>query len=354
MGAYKKIRKDGSIAWYYNFSYRGKQYRALGGTTRTQALRTLEKVRTEVINETYEHSREQNTKFETMSSEFLTISKTEKRSWRRDEQLVRHLDKFFKGKLLIHIKPTDIEQYKFKRKSDGLSGSTINRELAALKRIFNITIKNKIARYNPVNDVKFFQEPPGRTRYLTVDEINTLLNKCQKRIRPVVITALNTGMRFKEILDLTWDRIYIEKTINPYLEISHTKNGKKRFVPLNRTMVDLFNNLKGSQCDYSHVFLNRYGTPLRNIRNQFEEALTNAGISDFRFHDLRHTFASHFVMNGGDLLSLKQIMGHSSMKMVERYAHLSHAHKLKMINNLNFSDKNCHSSVIPPENVKSG
>ena len=64
MGAYKKIRKDGSIAWYYNFSYRGKQYRALGGTTRTQALRTLEKVRTEVINETYEHSREQNTKFE--------------------------------------------------------------------------------------------------------------------------------------------------------------------------------------------------------------------------------------------------------------------------------------------------
>jgi len=195
MAAYRKFRKNGSVVWYYNFSYKGKQYRAIGGTTKTQALRTLEKVRTEVINETYEHSREFNIKFEEMSDMFLSISKTEKRSWRRDEQIVEHLLKSFKDKLLIHIKPADIEIYKTKRKKDGVSGSTINRELAGLKRIFNIAIKNKKVRYNPVKDVNFFPEPPPKTRYLSVEEINKLLRVCSENIKPIVITALNSPMQ---------------------------------------------------------------------------------------------------------------------------------------------------------------
>ncbi len=345
MGAYKKVRKNGSVAWYYNFSYNGKQYRAVGGTTKTQALRTLEKVRTEVINETYEHAREQNTKLEEVSNEFLVSSKTEKKSWKRDVQLVNHLLKFFKGKLLIHIKPADIELYKTNRKSEGVSGSTINRELAALKRIFNIAIKNKKAKYNPVTDVKFMPEPPGRTRYLSLDEITILFKYCSAQIRPVVETALNTGMRTMEILTLTWDHIFIENTINPYLETSITKNGKKRFVPLNDSMITLFEELKESSNGLLIVFTNIYGEPLMSVRHQFEHALNKAKISDFRFHDLRHTFASHYVMNGGDLLSLKEILGHSTMKMVARYAHLSPSHKQKMVNNLNFSDNNCHLSV---------
>jgi integrase len=349
MGAYKKIRTDGSIAWYYNFSYKGKQYRAVGGTTRTQAQRTLERVRTEVINETYEHAREQNTKFEEVSGEFLVTSKTEKRSWKRDVQLVDHLIKFFKGKLLIQIKPADIELYKTNRKSEGVSGSTINRELAALKRIFYIAIKNKKAKYNPVTDVKFMQEPPGRTRYLNLEEINKLLTKCNDQVKPVVIVALNTGMRSQEILDLKWNNIFIENTINPYLEIEISKNGKKRFIPLNNTLITLFSDLKIKSDGRSEIFLNYRNQPLKHIRKQFHYARDKANINDVRFHDLRHTFASHYLMNGGDLLSLKQILGHSTLKMVERYAHLSQSHKLNMVNNLNFTDKNCHLSVTRKE-----
>ena len=86
----------------------------------------------------------------------------------------------------------------------------------------------------------------------------------------------------------------------------------------------------------------RSGAPLKSLRKPFERALKLAGIDDFRFHDLRHTFASHYVMNGGDLLSLKELLGHSNMEMVGRYAHLAASHKHNLINRLAFSDENCH------------
>jgi len=268
------------------------------------------------------------------------------------EQIVDHLLKSFKGKLLIHIKPADIEIYKTKRKKDGVSGSTINRELAGLKRIFNIAIKNKKVRYNPVTDVNFFPEPPPKTRYLSVEEINNLLSVCSENIKPIVITALNTGMRLSEILDLTWNCVYLENTINPYIEISFSKNGKKRFVPMNTSMIELFKKLKSTSINSEHVFLDCNKKPFNSIRHQFEKALGKAKIFDVCFHSTRHTFASHFIQNGGDLLSLKQILGHSTLKMVERYAHLSQAHKQKMVNKLNFSDKNCHQSVTAKEKEK--
>ena len=78
-----------------------------------------------------------------------------------------------------------------------------------------------------------------------------------------------------------------------------------------------------------------WGKPLQSVKKPFATALNKAGITNFKFHDLRHTFASHFVMNGGDLFALKEILGHSSLKMVLRYAHLASAHKRKMLNNLN-------------------
>lgn len=97
-------------------------------------------------------------------------------------------------------------------------------------------------------------------------------------------------------------------------------------------------------------FLSIVKSPLKHIRKQFHYARKQANINDVRFHDLRHTFASHYIMNGGDLLSLKQILGHSTLKMVERYAHLSHSHKQNMLNKLNYSDKNYPRSVTSDEN----
>jgi integrase len=141
-----------------------------------------------------------------------------------------------------------------------------------------------------------------------------------------------------EILNLTWNCVFIDKVINPYIEVAMSKNNRKRFIPLNNVMIKLLSELREQNKESEYVFLNKLGMRLRSVETQFKYAIDNAKITDFKFHDLRHTFASHFVMNGGDLLSLKELLGHSTMKMVERYAHLAPSHKRKLINNLNFSE----------------
>jgi integrase len=100
------------------------------------------------------------------------------------------------------------------------------------------------------------------------------------------------------------------------------------------------NEQKSNPSEY--VFLGKYEQPLLSVKRPFQDALKRAGILDFRFHDLRHTFASHYIMNGGDLMSLKEIGGWNSMKMVERYAHLASDYKGKMVNKLSGKFSGCH------------
>ena len=132
---------------------------------------------------------------------------------------------------------------------------------------------------------------------------------------------------------MLWDQVHLDSVINPFIEISHSKNNKKRYIPLNNDMVELLRSLPKKSDNY--VFHGRYGNPIKGIKDPWKNTLIKAGISNFRFHDLRHTFASHFVMKGGDILTLKEILGHSSLKMVERYAHLANEYKSIQINALN-------------------
>lgn len=344
MGVYAKQRGDGTKAWYYDFMYNGKRYRSLGGTTKTEALRTLDKARSKVISGDFEFLEHPgNPKFECFAATYLE-RRNHLKSHRRNVILVNHLKGFFSGKVLMSIKPTDIEDYiSFRRKQ--VANATINRELACLKRMYNLAIKWHEAKKNPVNDVDFLKEPPGRMRFLEVAEAERLLECSNHYLRPIVFTALNTGLRLNEILSLTWDRVYIQNVIDPYLEIIMTKNNKNRNVPLNDDMVQLLESIKKS--DSGFVFVGLQGQPLQSVRKPFETALKRAGILDFTFHGLRHTFASHFVMNGGDLLTLKEILGHSSMQMVERYAHLAQAHKRRQVNNLSGHFK--FATYLPPE-----
>jgi integrase len=112
----------------------------------------------------------------------------------------------------------------------------------------------------------------------------------------------------------------------------------------------LFVSTSGSE----HVFISIHGKPLLSVKALFKTALRKAGITDFRLHDLRHTFASHYVMNGGDLLSLKKVLGHQDLKMVQRYSHLASAYKRKMMNRLKGKFSICHlfatsEKIIPFE-----
>lgn len=330
--------------------YQGIRYRGIGGTTRTQALRAQEKKRSDVINE--DHGlvvKAKNSRIELFATTYLQ-RRNHLRSHIRENLSVRTLLKTFKGKRLMSISPSEIEDYIGNRMLQGVANATINRELACLKRMYNLAIKWGDARRNPVVDVDFLEEPPGRTRFLSKEEAQELIRCAAVHLRPILITALNTGMRRMEILKLTWNRVHIDNVIEPYVEIVETKNNKERFIVLNDDMLKLFRSLTGNGSEF--VFLGARRVPLKSIRKPFATALRKAEIRDFKFHDLRHTFASHYIMNGGDLMSLKEILGHSSLRMVQRYSHLSTAYKRKMINNLNGIFSNCHlfatSEKIPP------
>ncbi len=331
MGVFLIKRKDGTNSWYYDFMYNGVRYRNIGGTTKTQALRVLEKMRAEVINNDYGLiQKASNPKIENFANIYLERRKY-LRFHKRDAQSVKNLLKSFSGKNLSSVTPANIEDYIGKRIKGGVSNATINRELTCLKRMFSLAIKWNDAKQNPVKEIKLLEEPPGRTRFLSENEAQTLLSVASEHIIPIIITALNTGMRLGEILSLKWNQVHLDNVIDPLIELTTTKNNQKRFIFLNDTMIERLNELP-RKSDF--VFLSTKGKPLKSVKKPFQRAIKMAEISDFRFHDLRHTFASHYVMSGGDLISLKEILGHSSLKMVERYSHLASAYKRKMLNRL--------------------
>ncbi len=357
MGIRTKKRKDGTTAWYYDFTINGVRYREVGGASRTQALRAQEKKRSEVLDETHGLAYKiGNPKIELFAITYLDRRK-HLRFHKRDALSVRNILQYFKGNNLMSINTSDIEDFIVKRREDGVMNGTINRELTCLKRMFNLAIKWGETRKNPVQQIDMLEEPPGRTRFLSIEDAQKLIQFSCEHIKPIVILALNTGMRLNEVLSLKWKQIYLDDVIDPHIELTYTKNNRKRFIPLNDDIVKLFLSYRQKsipkQKNPEFVFCSvRTGYPLKSVRKPFERALKMAGIEDFRFHDLRHTFASHYVMNGGDLLSLRDILGHSNLKMVERYTHLGSAYKRKMINNLNGKFSECHLYVTSEEKTQ--
>ena len=223
-----------------------------------------------------------------------------------------------------------------RRTRDGVKASTVNRDLQLLKLMFNLIIKHKrwaAVLDNPTIYIVLARENNARVRYLDNKEVQALLQACNDRLRPILAMALRTGMRRGEILNLRWKDADLA---NRQIFIRRSKSGLSRHVPISEDLFSLRLELP-SRFEGGYVFpshLPRRGSessgeanePLVDIKNSFKAALTEAGIKDFRFHDLRHTFASHLVMQGVDLNTVRELLGHKSPQMTLRYAHLSPGH----------------------------
>ena len=157
---------------------------------------------------------------------------------------------------------------------------------------------------NPVRKVKYFPENKRRLRYLTKEEIKALYNASADHLRPILIVALNTGMRKSEILNLKWEDIDFRQKM---IYILNTKNNEKREIPMNQVVFDTLPKIR-KHPDSSYIFYNRDGKPYGDIKKAFSSARKRAGIKNFRFHDLRHTFTSHLVMAGVDLNTVKELL----------------------------------------------
>ena len=209
--------------------------------------------------------------------------------------------------------------------------ATVNRELALLKNIFTKAIEWDVVSKNPASKVKLFKENNKVLRVLSDEEFNRLYNAAAEHLKPILLVAINSGLRRSEILNLRWDEIK-----DSHLIVRESKNNEIRMVPFNVILTDTFNTLRQHKVS-EYVFCNSIGEPYKSIKTSFRTALMGSGIANARFHDLRHTFGSRHIMAGTPIVTLKELMGHKSIEMTLRYSHPTPEHKLKAMENVNIS-----------------
>lgn len=223
------------------------------------------------------------------------------------------------------------------------SPSTTVRYMAALSHAFSIAVREwEWLDDSPMRRVSKPREPRGRVRFLSDDERERLLRACKESanpyLYPIVVLAISTGMRKSEILNLTWDDVDLHRGL---ITIHETKNNERRGVPLVGAARELLTDFaKVRRIDTNLLFPGKAEQNPQNpmdIRTPWGTALKNAQISDFRFHDLRHTCASYLLMNGASIPELAAILGHKTLQMVKRYAHLSDAHTSRVVERMNNS-----------------
>ena len=221
------------------------------------------------------------------------------------------------------------------------SMAAVNRYLAVLSHAFTVACNDWAwLENNPVRKVSRLREPRGRVRFLDDAEREALLRECRASRNPalhdVVLLAISTGMRRGEIMGLTWDAVDLHRRM---ITLEHTKNGERRAVPLVGAALDMMRDrARIRRIDTNLVFpgrRRREGTQPLNIQNAWNAAVSRAGLKDFRFHDLRHTAASYLAMNGATLPEIAAILGHKTLNMVQRYAHLSETHVSGVVERMN-------------------
>jgi integrase len=297
----------------------------------------------------------------------------------------RYKEYFGIDKRLTDIRYRDLETYRSHLKQQLVRGGTfradagINREISCLRHMLKKAVEWELIGESPFSKggSLFIKENNQRLRYLTEAEIDLLLDACATKViqfpdskkhvkqmtrkdeyylYDIVECALNSGMRKGEMLSLKWKQVR-----NGFIYLGEpgsrkTKTSNPRQIPINDDLDALFKRVRQRQGLKSlHVFTYQ-GEPIKSLKNGFKAALKRAGIDDFRFHDLRHTFASHFVMRGGDLKALQEILGHTTLTMTMKYAHLAPGHKQEAINRLNgltTKKSDGHKMVTFPKNEKS-
>src|SRR6266550_4960737 len=187
------------------------------------------------------------------------------------------------------------------------------------------------ARKVPDARMKFLRENNARTRYLSVDECHLLIDSCMApHIRSIVTVALHTGMRLGEILNLRWQDLDFS---SGFILVRDSKNGQARQVGIDSMISTLLRSWpRLSDLVFTSVLT---GGRIVDVRTGFLNACKRAGLTDLHFHDLRHTFASQFVMAGGGAWVLREILGHKSLTISLRYTHLAPTYKIKAIDRMN-------------------
>jgi integrase len=332
MAKAKGLYRRGKIWW---IRYAGPDGRIRFESTKTTSLKEAEYIlacrRKEVREGKLPEVRQiaKSYTFRELAEEYLVWAKRQK-SFVSKKSRVKQLVEVFGNYPLNSFSTHMIDKFQTERLAR-YKPASVNRLIEVLKHMFRKAEEWEMVgkeALEKVRRVKLIPENNRRLRFLSQEECQALIEKCDSHLRPIVITALNTGMRKGEILNLKWDQVDLK---HGFILLEETKNGERREIPINKTLRQTLEGLP-RHIRSPYVFWHgEEGKPYQEVKKSFSSALKKAGIKDFTFHDLRHCFASHLVMAGCDLKTVQELLGHKTLTMTLRYAHLAPSHKVKAV-----------------------
>ena len=248
-----------------------------------------------------------------------------------------------------------VEKWRTEKVSRGNSPHTANRCFAYLRASLSKAVEWGILDEHPLRRMKLIRaKSNAKVRYLVPDEESRLrsalierdmLKKAQSpvlkarhyadHLTPMVLLSINTGLRRGELLTMRWEAVnFNQKLITVTAEMAKSK--KQRHIPLNEEAHMILMQWKEqTRQNHQHIFTNKVGRPFKDVKKGWNALLAKACIQNFRWHDMRHHFASKLTMAGVDLNTVRELLGHSSYEMTLRYAHLSAGHKADAVACLN-------------------
>jgi len=334
--------KGSGIWWIHYHDATGKKHRERVGP-KSLARKLYEKRKTEIREARYfPPERRRPILVREILDDYRERLKTCGRSIEKGQASWRRLYETFRDKPAESVLPQEIETFKISL-AESLSPAFVNHHLQILRAAYNWAARNEKIGHYPFRNVSLFKPNNIRARYLTEEEEGKLLPALPPYLRPLITVAIHTGLRRGELLTLSWNDVDFTARV---ITMRKSKSGYGRHIPMNDVAFETLGRLylersedgagngRVPQAPKGLVFTGREGGYLQNLNRYWYKALRKAGLRDFRFHDLRHTFASRLVMRAVDLYTVQTLLGHRTSAMVQRYAHLSPDHLRKAVERL--------------------
>jgi integrase len=333
-------QRAGTKGWYVEFEFQGERFRRAAQTTsRRKAEEVERRWRRDLHEQRLLGAIVPLSLGEACDRYVATVlrPRCKPESLKREEYLLRRLRRHFGDAAdLSEIKARDAVGLRDRLLGEGKAPATVNRYLAPLKAILR-RAQSEWGAVAVIPAIKLLPLRNWRYRWLTEDEERRLLAAAPDHLRALIIFLCDTGARLGEALTLTWSNVDLDRSPRGIVRFMETKSGRPRAVPLTDRVAYLLRRWRSANAqDGERVFLYRpegrgdgacvnpgRPRPYRRPHRAWRTAAKAAGLADVRLHDLRHTFASRLVMRGVPLATVSRLLGHSSIHMTMRYAHLA-------------------------------
>jgi site-specific recombinase XerD len=334
-GVFEKA--PGSGEWWIRYVDAAGRYRREKAGSKSTAIGLVRKRKTEALQgkKLPEKLRRATVTFADIARDALAYSKAHKRTYSDDLARMERILGWFRDRSADSITPQEIERH-FEQciEEEEWAPSTVNHYRSLLSLTYRLAIRDGKDTSNPARATRHRREDNSRVRYLTPEEETKLRTEMKARWAghfPELDLALHTGLRLSEMYGLDWQDVDLARCL---ILIRRGKNGESRYARLNSIALKAIDELRKRGDGTGAVIRNLEGEPLSGPRYWFEKAIKKAGIANFHWHDLRHTFASRLTMAGVGLRATQDALGHKSVAMTVRYSHLAPDFLLNVVEKL--------------------